>query len=420
MKSATPIVKVEEQSYSNAEPAQFVSCLDAFNEVIPDCDAVRRFRENPTWCLSNNQRGLRCHSQIPFQARHEITQLLVELAELNIYSNVQECLGKLSAFTSIAVCTWQRGAVKTKLESLLRTYRSRSFPQVTLTNPGLHTERGRIVGRSPSALMKRGSGLNPVQMEEREIENPLKNPAVKVTYWLRKSSSQALQYLPEYHPYHSSELCPKRCRERSAWEWVVEQANEPLFIPGPRVPGELQGLDERKDGYLYVYWNRASFGLVKIGRTTVNVDKRLQQWEEKCKQLVEEHYRSSYKIKHVARVEKLIHAEFREYRVFEPYCRGCGHVHIEWFRGLDLGLVIKKIEAWTEWVMKAPYEERLGVWRLKDGPEFELPPQICATPSEPNSPKKRVTSTVKESPRYHLRRCRTPGLSQDPPSPTRS
>jgi T5orf172 domain len=35
--------------------------------------------------------------------------------------------------------------------------------------------------------------------------------------------------------------------------------------------------------------------------------------------------------KHVARAEKLIHTEFREYRVFEPLCHGCGGRHIEWF-----------------------------------------------------------------------------------------
>jgi T5orf172 domain len=50
---------------------------------------------------------------------------------------------------------------------------------------------------------------------------------------------------------------------------------------------------------------------------------------------------------HVIRVEKLIHIEFKEYRIFEPFCHDCGDRHIEWFRGLDLGLVnYRRILLW--------------------------------------------------------------------------
>ena len=413
-KSSSPIIKAEEQSHPNTGPTHFISALDTFNEIIPGCDAMRRFQDRPNWCLANKKDGSRCQWRMPLGTQHNIIQLLAELAELNIYVNVQECLDKLVALTLIAICFHQQDSVIWKLKSHLRAYRLRSSTQVISITSDLQTERGRIVDRQRSALMKHESGLNLARKKEREIETPVTTSAIKITYWLRESPSQALKYLPEYRPYHTSDLCP-----RSVREWVVEQAKERLFIRGPRATGRFQQLDERKDGYLYVYWNRASFGLVKIGCTTIDVDQRLQQWEEKCKHLAEEHYRSSFRIKHVARVEKLIHTEFREYRVFEPFCHGCDGRHIEWFRGLDLGLVIKRIEAWTEWIMKEPYEEKLGCWRLKDGPEFELP-QICATPSEANSSKKGNASIAKESPRYHLRRRRTPGSSQSPSSPTRT
>ena len=80
------------------------------------------------------------------------------------------------------------------------------------------------------------------------------------------------------------------------------------------------------------------------------------------------------------------------------------------FGGLHLGLVIKRIEAWTEWIMKDPYEEKLGHWRFKDGFEFELP-QIRTTLSV-NNPNKGRASIADESPRYHFRRRPAPGSSQ--------
>jgi T5orf172 domain len=412
-KSAIPIIKTEEQSHPNTEPTHFVSALDKFNEIIPGCDAMRRFQDKPNWCLANKKDDSRCRWRMPLGTQNKITQLLAGVAEMKIYVNMQECLDKLVALTLIAVCSHQQDSVIWKLKSHLRADRLRSSTQVISMNSNSQTERSRIADRSGPALMKQESGLN-LARKERGIETPVTTSAVKVTYWLREPPSQALHYLPEYRPYYPSELCL-----RSVREWIVEQAKEPLFIRDPGITGRFRELDERKDGYLYIYWNRASFGLVKIGCTTIDVDRRLQQWEDQCRHLAEEHYRSPFRIKHVARVEKLIHTEFREYRVFEPYCHGCGGRHIEWFRGLDLGLVVNRIKAWTEWIMKEPYEEKLGRWRLKDSLEFELP-QICATPSETNSPKKGKVSIAKESPRYHLRRRRALESSQNPSSPTRS
>ena len=412
-KSAISIVKAEEHSHPNTGPTRFVSALDKFNEIIPGCDAMRRFQDKPNWCLANKGNGSRCEWKMSLGTQSKIAQLLAELAELNACVNMQECFDKLVVLNSIAVCGRQRDSITRMLKSLLRADRSRSSTQAVSTTSDLQTERGQITDRSGSALMKQESGLN-LARKERGIATPATTSAIKVTYWLSEPSSQALHYLPEYRPYHPPELCP-----RSVTEWVADQAKEPLFIRGPRITGKFQELDERKDGYLYVYWNRASFGLIKIGCTTVDVDQRLQGWEDQCQHLAEEHYRSPFRIKHVARVEKLIHTEFREHRVFEPCCHGCGRKHIEWFRGLDLGLVIKRIEAWSEWIMKEPYEEKLGRWRLKDSLELELP-QIFAQLGETNSPKKGKASIAKESPRYHLRRRRAPGQFQSQPSPTRS
>lgn len=355
-------IKLEEKIHQNTGPSHFVSALDKFNEIMPSCDATRRFQDNPKWCLANKKCGLRCHAKISVKKHGKIRQLLADLGELNIFVKFQECLDRLVEFTKLAVCARHR-------EDLIRKERAAAIPPTTLS--------------------------------------------INVTYWLREPPSHALHYLPKYQPYHSPERYP-----RSKTEWVVEKAKMPLSIGRSR---DFRGLDEGMDGYLYVYWNRASFGLVKIGctGTGVGVDQRLQVWETQCRHVVEEHYRSPFKIKHALRVEKLIHTEFRDHRVSESKCRGCGDTHIEWFRGLDLGFLIKRMEAWTEWIMKEPYEEKSGVWVLKHGRETTIP-QICPAPNETDNSKNGKASIAKTSPRYNLRPRRAPGSSQSPPPSTRT
>ena len=184
VKSASPIIKPKEHSYLNTRPALFASCLDIFNQSIPSCDAMQRFHHNRVWCLANNSHGMRCQSKLPLN-KYKFTQL-VELAELNVYSNVQECLEKLDAFTSIAVCTWQQEKVKGKVKLLVQTYQSRNSARVISINSDLQTENGQDINWLRSAPMKHESGLNLAWNGEKETEAPVSTPATKVTYWLRK------------------------------------------------------------------------------------------------------------------------------------------------------------------------------------------------------------------------------------------
>ncbi|MCJ1407885.1 hypothetical protein MMC19_001956 [Ptychographa xylographoides] len=424
-KSAIPIIEAEEQSHQHAEPVQFVSALDKFNELIPGDDALQRFEDNPYWCLANkkgrllanNQReeiGSRCRWRMAYQTQSKIAQLLAELAELNIYANRQDCLDKLVELTMIAVCHNQKDAIIVKLKLLLQADRLRRSSDMS-------SERHRTADQSGSIPITRDSGPG-LARKVGALQAPITTSTIKISYWLRDVPKLALHYLPEYRPYSASKLCP-----RSVRECVIDQAKESLFLRDPGCTSRFQELDERLDGYLYIYWNRASFGLVKIGCTTRDVKVRLQEWEEKCGHLAEEHYRSPFRVKHVARLEKLIHAEFLNHRVVESYCRGCDSQHIEWFRGLDLALVIRRIEAWTAWIMTAPYHEGpSGSWRLKHHLESPFLDQICAptaptTPAgEPGSPSKKKLerpSVAKDGPRYNLRRRRArPSSVSDGPS----
>lgn len=412
-KSTTSTIKFEDQSHSNIEPTHFVSALDKFNEIVSDCDVIQRFQDKLYECLANNKSDARCEWTMSFRTSENIKQILTQLTEMNIYLNMQKWLDQLVAFIKIAVCHHQRDPIIRKLKSQLREDRSNRFAQITSITAVVKTERDRSADQFESALMKSNSELNSTR-EERRVTTSIISSAIKITYWLREPLRQTLHFLSEYRSYQYPES-----RSRSIREWIVEQAKKSLFIRHSRNISTFQELNERKNEYLYVYWNRVSFELIKIECTTIDVDRRLQEWENKCQRLIEKHYRSPFKIKHVIRVEKLIHIEFREYRVSESFCHDCRDKHIEWFRGLNLGFVIKTIKAWTEWMMKEPYEKRLGCWRLKQTLESDMS-QICVTPDEKDNSKRIKGSIAKESSRYNLRRRQASGSfrSSSPRTPS--
>ena len=170
-----------------------------------------------------------------------------------------------------------------------------------------------------------------------------------------------IKYLPQFVPYR-----PLGSAQLTVGEFVRQQAMEPFDIIGD--PEKELG-----EGYLYVYWNKATFGVRKVGFTTWNVGARLKQWEIDCKRKAKEEYRSPGKVRHAAKVEQLVHADLLEYRVCEPACRTCLKSHIEWFRGVSLTFIIERIEAWSQWISEQPYEKRGRQWHLTDRGRDSMP-----------------------------------------------
>ncbi|MCJ1296682.1 hypothetical protein MMC34_008248 [Xylographa carneopallida] len=136
-------------------------------------------------------------------------------------------------------------------------------------------------------------------------------------------------------------------------------------------------------GYLYVYSTIGDFGARKIGVTAKDdIQVRMNRWRDQCKRRINLIYPlgdEKVSIPHVHRLEKLVHAELKEYRVVENNC-GCGvKRHMEWFNAKD-DHIKKVVQRWTEWLQKAPYEKIASQWVLKK--EFQELDEIC-TPYEP-------------------------------------
>ena len=313
----------------NPRANSFVSAIQKFNELIPGCNALDRFRKKPDRCLANKDER-RCYSWdrlLPSgEAQPIIEKLLADLARLDFDSWPLYCVYSLAIFTNIAVCRYHRDRVRTKVAAL---------------------------------------------RQQQQFDRPYDTDFVK--------------YLPQFLPYRPSESAGLTVNQ-----FVLKVAREP-----PKAHDE---------GYLYVYWNEATFGVRKIGFTTKEVSDRLKDWENQCNHVATEQYRSPNKVQYPKKVEELVHADLMHYRVYEPACHTCFKSHIEWFKGVDLPFIIERIEAWSQWISGNPYQTIDGQWRLTPEAEDSIPvvraPNCCPVAEVQSK------SLVNQPRRHNLRRVK--------------
>ena len=101
-----------------------VSALHKFNEIIPNCNAIARFRSHPGWCLANKNGGLRCEWKIPPQTTHtreRISELLADLAAIDVDNtiNTPRWAIQLAKLTNLAVCKHHRADVRDEVSNFV-------------------------------------------------------------------------------------------------------------------------------------------------------------------------------------------------------------------------------------------------------------------------------------------------------------
>ena len=320
--------------------SHFISALDKFNELIPpDHDALARFNNRPDCCLGNiKDNSRRCYTstraKTNAETRELIRQFLTHLAAMRITDDTSRVVTQLEKFIDTAVCHKQLGSLKKNVRMLLKP--------VSLQN-----STRPVAASAPDQGNRNANHAVPVAFR-----------GERITFWWPETPTNSLWYLPEYLPYEaygSSSL--------SASEWVMKEVKEPLSTYKP---------NETLPGYLYVYWNQASFGTMKIGYTTKDVRVRLDEWEADCQHIAQELYRSPFKVNNAARLERLVHADLNDFRVFETLCRSCQTCHIEWFKDVKFETVLEKIEFWTNWMMKRPYKNNGRQWLLSAEAQQEV------------------------------------------------
>ncbi|KAL8707028.1 MAG: hypothetical protein Q9225_007872 [Loekoesia sp. 1 TL-2023] len=187
------------------------------------------------------------------------------------------------------------------------------------------------------------------------------------------------------------------------------QSNTEGFVEGA-ITKDLTKQEIEKKGLIYIYWFPGNFGHIKIGLTTRTVEKRLQEWERKCRHKIHLDFSSCQTdqepIPHVYRVEKLVQAQLRSCRKKDIQCTGCGRCHKEWFETLREE-AIALVQKWSAWMRTNPYEEVTeGVWKLKEEQKENLK-TLCQSP--PPEDKKKIGSTMRLKEREERnRRLSTP------------
>ena len=379
----------EDLSQVSISASPSASALDRFNKIVANCDskkplpnidAMKRFQDAPAWCLANTAKGSRCNNRIAAEKQQEIKQLLTQLAEMNIQTNAPKCvIDGLRKLIDLAICHNQCKDLHEGVDQLVLPE-----PPKDSANPS-----DGPIPENNIPKFKFEEVPDPPRMSEGSRTFDGHGVHAVDTSWCRKSPTWALRYLPDYRRYYKSQSS----YESNVENWVMKQAATPLTDP------------EVDEGYLYVYWNQATFGVRKIGYTSIDVSGRLKSWESKCKHVAEEQYRSSSIVRNAKRLERLVHAELKAYRVKEYGCHGCSRNHEEWFEGVDFDIIRESIDFWTEWIMEGQYENVNGKWFLKKdaGKKLQQVFKLCNRISVANAREGEEKSTTISPPRYNLR-----------------
>jgi hypothetical protein len=166
------------------------------------------------------------------------------------------------------------------------------------------------------------------------------------------------------------------------------------IITKPLSPQDL------KSGFIYVFWDKAHFGKVKIGRTN-DLERRLEEWDRNCKRTHQYHpssKRELIKIPHVSRIERLMHIELKNCRK-ERKCENCNATHREWF-DVEETSAVKVFLKWKSWIEQSPYalNKESEQWEIR--PEMEDTLEAICQPvvldkKERTPPRPRIGKKIK-------------------------
>ena len=340
------------------------SAIAMFNNLFTECDVESRFQKSTKHCLGNNRKGERCGSQRNLNGP-EIRSLLVEMADTY---DEDACINKLERLVELGTC-W--------------SFRKKIFPRLIKSL------------KYEIAMRDHGRSILCEAVKESDIPQSLDQKSIKkeTTFSDTADDDQTQDVIPdrEKKAIKNSVLTKKQTSisnpvHRSSRNVVKLSKFKPYRTPDTRAKPKHQYMEdilrkpltkrEETGGYIYSYWNEASFGYRKIGLTTKNVKKRLTEWEDLCGHPAKKQHRSLFS-PHIHRVEKLIHADLADFRLCEEKCPGCSRKHREWFNVEPAGLIEKTIIKWTMWMQQRPYEEKNGKWQLKEEFNHEVS-NMCA------------------------------------------
>uniref|UniRef100_A0A093XT13 Meiotically up-regulated protein n=1 Tax=Talaromyces marneffei PM1 TaxID=1077442 RepID=A0A093XT13_TALMA len=323
------------QAFSASSPKEQKSREASLSKITP-IEIRERLENDIHHCLASTTQGRRCKRTSESDSS-QIIRSLDSITKIKC-SQVPEYLNDLIS-TAFCSTTHQRVARKELGNWMVDIEKLCEVPiAVKKTTTSVSRDHRLLALANWIDLLSGGKGLQSMVQPKVEDRN---HPGV---------TSEGCRSLQYFKPYIT-----KKLKNVS-----VPEALERLLMEPIRKKTEIEGV-----GIIYVYWQPSNFGHLKIGCTTLDLQKRMKAWSNQCNKSMELYFpnpndaQELVPVSHIYRVEKLVHMELKNLRRIEQSCPGCRQNHREWFE-VSLDLAVEVVRKWMAWMRESPYEKRPG------------------------------------------------------------
>jgi len=335
-------------------------------QLIPH-DLHSRLASAPGCCAASlvKSPSQRCsYSAKPQESRRDVVSAVKDIAKFKRQEDYRRMIRRVKTIVQSVMCNKHQGTALNEIEggSRISQLRNKLEDRTLMTNQDYSTLTQWVDTISDlEASTNRAAGPTTIAISSKPAiqVKRVSKPKFKVSTTettVRFSFSCSSGFIPYQ---------PKKVRKLSVFSALYDTATSPL---GPK---------DMESGFVYLFWDKAYFGVVKIGYTN-DLATRLKAWNRDCKRQHDYHSSAEIQVEmpHMQRVEQLIHTELKECRL-RRRCEGCGRLHREWFEASQAH-VVKVMKKWREWIQQHPYvkDEESGEWVLKPGMLASLE-QMC-------------------------------------------
>jgi T5orf172 domain len=174
------------------------------------------------------------------------------------------------------------------------------------------------------------------------------------------AEAMSIDSVGEITPPASNIETPSSANRRSIY--TTSRIQDAHSIDGAlrmKIKEDLPKKDKQK-GYVYIFRDPARPNLLKIGKTDLEVSKRRENIERRCRITLETVYQEGegmdlLPLRNCQRAEQLVHKELANYNR-RHLCPTCKERHKEWF-AVSEDLAKKTIQRWVTFIRKQPYDE---------------------------------------------------------------
>ncbi|KIW52513.1 hypothetical protein PV05_08144 [Exophiala xenobiotica] len=383
---ATSLVAALSSGSAQPQPMSlgFVWQLSTTLSGILPLDTIERLQTKPEYCIASTKGGRRCafsngQNGMPGLTKADVDSLLNKVVRINEAPQPTVVAAHIRELVSRATCSrWHQGEAQDRMEELCSySFKVDALPPApravatmidcvfevwieSLMRLTTRPENAVVLDNGPtdSLDVNVASAIAPVattSFGKSEVSLKLKEAVIvsstATTGCAVKSGKQDVVVNVQKNRVAAGGMSTHLNHKFEKFVWSKKKASLStqdllritLFKP-------LSDTDTHRSGFIYVFWHPVSFGYVKIGFSK-DVDKRLKAWKWQCGFDLEQHNPEERvelaRVKHLHRVEALVHAELRDYRMIDPKCSRCGKKHTEWFN-VSASHALRVVAKWTQ------------------------------------------------------------------------